>query len=385
MKSGSTVDVPNVLVVGGGPAGLAAAIACRQAGLTVHLIDRSRPIIDKACGEGLMPDGLACLDRLGVCLAPDVGRPFYGIAYQEGEDSARGRFPGAPGRGIRRTDLQRALVERAEAIGVVVHWGTRATGLQQRVGGGVELQLDGGTSMAARWLVGADGLRSKVRQWAGMGKVEIAGPESRRFGIRRHYGVAPWSDCVEVHWADGCEAYVTPVAPDEVGVAILWSGAPARFDTLLATFPRLAARLEGAQPSSKDRGAGPLRQSVQSVQSGSVALVGDASGYLDAITGEGLSLAFHQGAALAEALASGQPRLYRRHHRSICRLPEAMIRLLLWVEARPNLRRRMIRALGKQPALFDRFLALHSRHLPWYRIGWTTGPRLLWGLMLAGR
>lgn len=383
MKLDPKMGAPDVLVVGGGPAGLATAIACRQAGLSVCLVDRSRPIIDKACGEGLMPDGLACLERLGVSLEPVLGHPFCGIAYQEGEVIAEGRFPGPPGRGVRRTRLHAALVERAQDCGVQLQWGLRATGLEQPNHGGVELRFEDGSTMGARWLIGADGLRSKVRQWAGMGDVDIAGPKARRFGVRRHFAMAPWSDCVEVHWADGCEAYVTPVAADEVGVAVLWSGAAAGFDDHLGAFPKLAARLEGARRLSKDRGAGPLRQSVRSVQSGCVALVGDASGYLDAITGEGLSLAFHQAEALATALACGNPKLYRRRHRQICRLPEAMIRLLLWVEARPTLRRRMIRTLARQPILFDRFLALHCRHVPWHQIGWSTGPRLLWGLVQA--
>ncbi len=330
-----------------------------------------------------MPDGLACLQRLGIAVESSLGRPFFGIRYIDGESVAEGRFPGPPGQGIRRTRLHQALVHRAEVSGVALSWQRRATGLRQRQGGGVELELQGGEVISARWLVGADGLRSRVRQWASMGGVDIAGPGSRRFGVRRHYTLAPWSDCVEVYWAEGCEAYVTPVAADEVGVAILWSGGAADFDTLLHAFPGLVERLGDAVSCSRDRGAGPLRQPVGSVARGSVALVGDAAGYLDAISGEGLSLAFHQAEALATALASGRLSEYRRRHRQICRLPSAMIRLLLWIEKRPALRQRVIKALAREPRLFSRFLGLHSRHLPWHRLGWSTGPRLLWRLLQA--
>lgn len=376
MSGGAAVDV---LVVGGGPAGLTTAIACRRRGLSVYVVDRAKPTLDKACGEGLMPDGLAILEDLGVPSGAVGGHPFHGIRYLEGDLLAEGRFPGPPGMGVRRTQLHDALVQRAEACGVEVRWGCRATGLRQTAHA-VTLDLQGEPSLTGRWLVGADGLRSKVRQWADMGRVTVEGPRHRRFGIRRHYRLAPWSDCVDVHWADGREAYVTPVGPQTVGVAILWQGAPSGFDAQLKSFPRLAKRLDGAQAASRDRGSGPLQQPVRSVQRGRVALVGDASGYLDAITGEGLSLAFHQSVALAGALADGAPSRYRRAHRRIGRLPEAMIRLLLFVESRPRLRRRMIQALAREPAVFDRFLAVHSRDLAPYRLGIGTGSRLLWAL-----
>ena len=257
----------DVVVVGGGPAGLATAIACRQRGLSVQVVDRSRPTLDKACGEGLMPDGLAILEGLGVPSSAVGGHPFHGIRYLEGESVARGRFPGLPGRGVRRTELHDALVQRAEACGVTLRWGSRAVGLNQTAED-VTLDLHEEVPLTARWLVGADGLRSKVRQWTGLGDATVEGPRARRFGIRRHYRMAPWSDCVDVHWADGREAYVTPVGPETVGVAILWQGEPSGFDAQLASFPRLAKRLEGVEATSRDRGSGPLKQSVRAVHKG---------------------------------------------------------------------------------------------------------------------
>jgi flavin-dependent dehydrogenase len=364
-----------VLIVGGGPAGLAAAIAARAEGLDALVVDRARPPIDKACGEGLMPDGLALLRDLGVRLDPERLRPFHGIRYLDGDVVAEGRFPAGPGAGIRRLDLHRALVRRAEEAGVRLRWRTRVDGLTD--GGAV---TDAGP-IAARFVVGADGLRSRVRRWAG-----LAGPppdpRRGRFGVRRHFAVEPWSDCVEVYWAEGCEAYVTPVAGREVGVAMLWSGRKASFDDLLARFPRLGDRLRGAPAASRDRGAGPLCQKVRRVARGRLALVGDASGYVDAITGEGLSLAFHQAKALAQALRRGDLSLYARRHRRIALLPDALTRLLLWVEKRPPLRHRLIRAFAREPALFSRLLALHARALP-ARTVVPLAPRLLWRLAFS--
>lgn len=363
-----------VLIVGGGPAGLATAIAARAEGLDALVVDRAHPPIDKACGEGLMPDGLALLRQLGVRL--DRFRPFHGIRYLDGDVVAEGRFPAGPGAGVRRIHLHQALARRAEEAGVRLRWRTRVEGLE-----GDAVITDAGP-ITGRFVVGADGLRSRVRRWAGFAAAS-ADPRHGRFGVRRHFAVAPWSDCVEVYWSDGCEAYVTPVAADEVGVAMLWSGMKSSFDDLLARFPRLAERLRGVPAASRDRGAGPLRQRVTGVVRGRVALVGDASGYVDAITGEGLSLAFHQARALATAIKRDDLSLYARRHRRIALLPDALTKLLLWIEKRPDLRRRLIRAFAREPAIFSRFLALHARALPVRRLG-PVAPRLLWRLVTSG-
>jgi flavin-dependent dehydrogenase len=382
-------------VVGGGPAGLAVALHARRAGLAVTVLDRAHPPIDKACGEGLMPDGVAALRALGVVVplvpgAPAGGaRAFHGIRYLDGEVVAEGRFPspatssgrsdgGVSGLGIRRTVLHRAMVERAEAVGVELLWGERAVGLVDERDA-VAVTTASGRELRGRWLVGADGLLSPVRRWAGLESPEVP-PAAQRFGVRRHFRIAARSekgtdggtDLVEVHWSDGCEAYVTPVGRETVGVAMLWrADLPdvGGLDDLLPRFPRLAERLAGASAASRDRGCGPLAQRVRAPARGRVALVGDASGYLDAITGEGLSLAFHQAEALVEAIArcerTGTVDLtsYARAHRRIRRLPEALIRFLLFVERRPALRRRVIRALAAEPALFDRILGIHARTL----------------------
>ncbi len=372
-KGGSKTDI---LVVGGGPAGLATAIAARREGFEVTVADRSRPPIDKACGEGLMPDGLAVLDQLGVRLAAGRRHPFRGIRYLDGDIVAEGRFPThLHGVGVRRTHLHQALVERAEEVEVRLCWGLRVEGLSD-----TGVVTDAGP-MTARWVVGADGLRSRLRRWTDL----ETRPESRRrqrFGVRRHYAMAPWCDSVEVYWAEGCEAYVTPVGADEVGVAMLWGGWKSGFDDLLERFPRLRERLGDAGPSSRDRGWGPLRQGARRVTRGNVALVGDASGYVDAITGEGLSLAFHQAQALVAALSAGDLRPYARQHRRIGLLPNTLTNLLVWVERHPGLRRRLIRAFARDPALFSHLLALHVRALPARNLMPFIAPRLLWRLVL---
>jgi flavin-dependent dehydrogenase len=192
--------------------------------------------------------------------------------------------------------------------------------------------------------------------------------------------MAPWSDFVEVYWGPGCEAYVTPVAPDQVGIAFLWSGRKADFDDLLASLPELRARVAGAPLASRDRGAGPLRQRARAVWKVNLALVGDAAGYLDAITGEGLAVALHESAALVEAIEAGDLDRYALAHRRINRLPNLMTGLVLALEQRPRLRARAVRALAAEPALFSRLLGVHARTLPPRRLGWGA-LRLAWRLV----
>ena len=162
---------------------------------------------------------------------------------------------------------------------------------------GAEARL-GGRKVTARLIVGADGLRSEVRRWAGLQGVSH---RKRRFALQQHFRCEPWSEYVEVHWAGDAEAYVTPCGREEVGVALLWeagekkSGGRKRLmESMLSRFPRLSASLRGAKTSSGARAIGPMHQVARASVSDGVALVGDASGYLDAITGEGISLALAQ-------------------------------------------------------------------------------------------
>lgn len=340
----------DVVVVGGGPAGLATAIAAARRGLAVAVCDARRPPIDKACGEGVLGAGAASMGRLGLPVS-SLGRTIAGIRYLADGRSVEGPFPrGNEGLGVRRIRLHAALAEAAETAGVELAWGCRVAGLAER---GVALGDGGGVS--ARFVVGADGLRSPLRRWSGL---EGRPARRRRFGLRRHYRVAPWTDHVEVYWAPGCEAYVTPVGDEEVGVAFLWSTRLGGFEDFLARVPALGARLAGARPTSEDRGSGPFEQRVRGVVAGRVALVGDAAGYVDAITGEGLGIAFLEAEALAEALAAGDLERYVRARRRIRRRPERLARLLLAIDASPPLRRNLVPFLATWPRAFARILAL---------------------------
>src|SRR5260370_7568713 len=121
----------SVLVIGGGPAGLAAAIAARKKGFQVTLVDAAKPPIDKACGEGLMPNTLAALSELGVALGPGDGKIFRGVRFIDATSVVEASFPAITGSGVRRTVLHQRMVERAHECGVSLLWNTSVSGLTQ--------------------------------------------------------------------------------------------------------------------------------------------------------------------------------------------------------------------------------------------------------------
>ena len=343
----------DVVILGGGPAGLATAIHCSLRGLKVRVLERGLPGRDKACGEGLMPSAVAELETLAVDLR-GLGHCFRGIRYVLGQTEAEGFFGHGCGLGIRRTTLHRVLAGRAEQCGVDLRWRSRATGFSEASSdcdGLFTVHVAGDDEdVQARWVVGADGLLSSVRDWAGL----ALGPSRRRrFGVRRHYQIEPWTDLVEVHWGARCEAYVTPIGKNEIGVALLWSGRTASFDDLLSEFPELRIRLEAASKLGRDRGAGPFDQRVFRVAKGRLLLVGDAAGYLDPITGEGLGLAFKQARVAADAIVNDDSSLYLHAFSRLGWRTRFVTRRLTGLERLPLLRDFIVVCLARHPRLFS--------------------------------
>jgi flavin-dependent dehydrogenase len=329
--------VIDLLVAGGGPAGLATAIFGARAGLEVVVVERRQGPVDKACGEGLMPHALAMLQGLGV-EAP--GKPLHGITYLDGRRRVTGRFRGSAGRGVRRTALHAGLLEAATAAGVrVVH---DYVGPVRQAATSVHC-----SGFQARYLAAADGLHSPIRASLGLTQPS-AGP--RRWGIRRHHLMTPWSECVEVYWSDDAEAYVTPVADDCVGVAILTSQRGG-FAAHLSEFPALQERVHD-QAHGPDRAAGPLRQRVRARTAGRVMLVGDAAGYVDALTGEGLGIAFGAAELLVDCVAADRPQDYDRRWRRMSRRYRLLTAAVLHASEMRPLRSRIVPAGALFPGVF---------------------------------
>jgi len=351
----------DVFIVGGGPAGLATAIAARRRGLSVVVADGAVPPIDKPCGEGLMPDGVEALHQVGITIPESEAYPFRGIRFVSDGIQTEAAFPRGTARGIRRTHLHRVLLDHAAACGVRLLWQAAVTGLH------TEGALVAGELVRARWVVGADGTSSRVRGWAKLdghkfgAHLDADGTQEKnlRFAFRRHYRVTPWTDFMELHWGRHCQIYATPVGREEVCVAMISLNPKLRLEDGLGEFPELCARLEGAEHTSSERGAITVMRRLRRVYRGRTVLVGDASGGVDAITGEGLCLAFRQAALLGECLASGDLARYQKGHRRLIRRPALMARMMLFMAKHPHLRQRTMQVFQSSPRSFAGMLAMH--------------------------
>jgi flavin-dependent dehydrogenase len=362
----------DVAVVGGGPAGLAAAIACAERGARVLVLEKGEAPVDKACGEGLLPPAVNALERLGVLplLAPADCARLEGLRYiQEDGSKAEARLP-SPGLGVRRLVLSRALARRAEALGVEMRLHCAVHRMRRDKSRAI-LELGPEVhpeTIETQLVIAADGLASPLRHAAELDRPPRRSAP-RRFGMRRHFRMSGPGPFVEIHLTEGIEAYLTSVGPERVGLAFLWAdgvlGEKASYPALLARFPALSARLEGVEADSEVRGAGPFLRHARRRVADRLVLIGDAAGYVDAITGEGLSLAFGAALSLGEVWQGARDqgfsarglqsyeRAYARRFGHYARVTEAMLVLA----RHPALRRKVVRLLGRHPSLFERLVA----------------------------
>jgi menaquinone-9 beta-reductase len=365
----------DVLIIGGGPAGMAAGIVCARNELLTLVVERQILPAQKACGEGVMPVGVDHLKNLGVIQNLDSQdfHPFKGVRYiGEGGVSVTGLFEGQPGLGIFRPSLSRAFVKTARRFPCLnIVEGKSATPLGKKEN---RIQVKVGKRIFhTRLLIGADGLNSQVRLWAG-----LDGPPQRyrRWGAVQHYEITPWTDLVEVYWGHGLEAYITPCGVKRVGVAFLWDpqhygktkGGPNLAHSLLSNFPKLAAKLATMNTDGKTLALGPMQRNALLPATEGVVLVGDAAGYLDALTGEGISLAMGHALALEETvipvlqkkakglLTTRELSYYIQANKSINRPYYQSTHLALFFSSHPRFANRAVKALNKQSSLFQHLL-----------------------------
>ena len=365
----------DVLIAGGGIAGSTLAILLGRQGLSVELYEREDFPREKACGEGIMPSGVAVLERLG--LAPAVrGAPFQGIRYHFAGRVAEGRFPSvanrpAVGVGQRRRHLDRMIFEAAAGTaGVTARTRARVESLLVEQGRVAGLVVNG-EPRRGRIVVAADGARSPLRVAAG-----LDAPVKRvRMGLRRHFRLRrgeaqpPW---VEVFFQAGHELYVAPLPDREVLVAALAPAdvlreEPARlFETWWREEPVLAARLEGAEPSSALIGACPLGARARAGGAAGLVLLGDAAGFLDPVTGGGMTQALVTAELLATRVVRNLGsedswiREFDRDRRRLLRGYRLLTRALLWLSRHPRLARATLAVVSESPSLLSHLVGVSA-------------------------
>lgn len=367
----------DVAVIGGGPAGLSAGIALAHQGASVTIYEQAEDPTQKPCGEGLLPSAVEQLCQLGLERSAllSEGQPLLGVRYFSPQGTtASARFPEGSGLGLRRSTLQTLL--RSLALGTDGVQLRRAKARVLRDSRGVcRLQTPGGV-LTPRLIVAADGLHSRARHDAALAWHR---PRPFRFGGRQHFEVEPWSNHVEVYFGRDAEAYVTPTQPQQINVAVLWNGerrgdaAPKRRSVpeILGAFPTLARRLASARALGDLRGAGPLRVDVPRPARDGLVLLGDAAGYVDPITGEGVGLAVAKARLLAQLVGPalrqpGAPLTLRQltpylvAARELEKHHVALTKLLLFASRSPWLVERSVRALAADGRLFGELLTANQ-------------------------
>ena len=309
----------DVVIAGAGPAGAALAARLAQAGASVLAVEASRHPRPKACAEYASPRIVEELGRIGM--SPSSWRasavPLDGMELHAAHHAVRIGYAD-PERlrtawGLDRRAFDACLAAKAVESGAILRDATRVVDLVSsggRVTGAVLRDGSGGTTtVEAGWVVGADGARSVVARRVG---VEARVRFPRRLGLVAHYAGADGPVTHgEMHAANGWYVGLAPTPRGElnVGMALPIDGvgpAAARFEEALRALPRVAARLAGARRVSPIRGAAPIGHRVRRTAGPGWLLVGDAAGFVDPFTGEGIYRALRSSRAAADAILAGR-------------------------------------------------------------------------------
>jgi geranylgeranyl reductase family protein len=399
----------DAVVVGAGPAGAATAIFLAEQGLQVVLVDRARFPRDKVCGEYLSPEASRILDRLGV-LGSVAARPIRGMRILApdgtllvGDYPTGGRWRGyrAHALAVRRRVLDAALVERAREAGVSVREGVRVVDLVRdgrRIAGVVTEPVGPGAAagerLPARLVVAADGRASVVVE---------------RLGLRRpHRWLRRLALVADVEGAGGdpergeivvvppAYAILNPVTASVANLSLVVPLAEGRrgkaafadyFDTATRALPGLGDRLRRARRVGPVRVLGPLAYQVTPPSDDGVVLVGDAAGFLDPFTGEGIYAALRSAEVAAEvagrAIRAGDvsaAALRPAHtHRAAEFAAKTRVTLLLQrVIAQRALAVAAARVLSRRPAHLVRLMGVFGDFVPPRAL---LEPRFLAGLL----
>jgi geranylgeranyl reductase family protein len=364
---GPVMTAFDAIVVGAGPAGSAVAAGLARAGARVALIERAHHPRPKACAEYASPRVLDELARIGLAPAAWVSDavPLSGMHLHAGGRAVRieyaDRTGSRPAWGVDRCRFDARLAEHAAASGAELRegWalvrlattGDRATSVRLRnLAGGRDEELSAG------WLIGADGARSTLARLLGVER-RVGFP--RRLGLVAHHsGVPELTDHGEMHVGDGYYVGLAPTAGGELNVGmalpLIPGGGPAveRFEAAVAGIPAVAERLAGTTRLTAIRGAAPIGHRVAKVAGPGWLLIGDAAGFVDPFTGEGIHRALRSARAAVSAIVTGGDVVatYRRERRRAFAAKAALGWLVQGFLAAPPLLEHAVSRLAERPA-----------------------------------
>jgi flavin-dependent dehydrogenase len=360
----------DVVVVGASLAGATCAIELASLGHSVVLIDRAQFPRRKTCGEGLFPPGVEVLRKHGLLesLLPDA-RVVDSLRIRMNDQAVEAPLSRGLTLGIRREKLDNAVLELAVGSGVEVRLGVTANGLTEDDASYTGVRTSKG-DIAARVVIAADGLRSRLRRLAGLDKPA----KSQRFGVSARYSV-PYEAAprIDIFVCRSYELYVTPVHKNVVNLALLLDRSRSRqlggnlrqaFDSIILEAGVLA---DGGELLDEPLAAGPFPASATRAWRSNLLLAGDAAGFFDGISGEGMSLALVSAQQCAQAvhayLSDGREKhfaAYDRRRRHLARNSTLLARLSLFLAAHPSLGERVIGNLARRPATFAKLVAINQ-------------------------
>jgi flavin-dependent dehydrogenase len=314
----------DVLVIGGGPAGSAAALTLARAGARVRLIDRAEFPRDKLCGDTLNPGSLSILDRLGVgdgvraCALPITGMTVTGPGAEVSADYPDGLL----GMSLTRRCLDHLLLNAAADAGASIDTGVAVTEPvidNDRI---VGVRL-GGTRrevLRAPMVIAADGRGSRVAAGVNLSAYANA---PRRWAFGAYFSnVSRTTARGEMHIRRGAYIGVAPLPGGVTNVSLVLDG-PANaghyrkdaqqtiVQLAVTADPVLRDRFANATQVSPVTVLGPLAVNARAAGCPGLLLAGDAAGFVDPMTGDGLRFALRGGELAASAaldeLATGQP------------------------------------------------------------------------------
>jgi flavin-dependent dehydrogenase len=389
------MTVRDVVVVGAGPAGCAAALFLKQQGRDVVVVDASTFPRDKVCGEGVSPEAWRLFDALGVAGAVRAlePQPLRGMQLTSPDGTTfRGDYAGVPGTGlaVRRSRLDAVLVDAVRAAGIELHLGARASAFRYEQGLPT-VDLPSGP-VSARLVVGAEGRGSVVARALGLLREH---PHLRKWSVRGHWsGMEGLGAHGEMHVGGGGYCGIAPLGAGRANVAFVLekdemkaAGGDLRafHERTLQRWPRIAERLRHATLDEEPRAIGPLALECRSAAAAGVALVGDAAGFYDPFTGEGVTLALRSAELLAQAAEKALQKpgaadmtAYDVARREATRDKFRVNRLLQVVVASPWLANAVARRLSRAPRLADQLVGIAGDFVP---ARTALGPRFVMDLL----